>query len=81
LVGKRVTHRPSLHTLRSWILDELDDTWQTPSDLRDRLGYYEGCGGSDWYRIALILERLANDGRIEIRAGGRVRRFRRRQPC
>jgi hypothetical protein len=73
-----MSRRPSLRELRRWLLDELDDTWQTPADLQERLGYYAGCGGNDWYRICLILERLANDGRIEIRARGRVRRFRRR---
>jgi hypothetical protein len=70
--------RPSLRDLRRWLLDELDDQWRTAAELQERLGYYKGCGGSDWYRICLVLERDANDGLIELQARGRVRRFRRR---
>lgn len=65
----------SIRQLRPVVLAELDDQWRTPTELRNQLGL----GGSDWYRLCLTLERLANDGLAELRVRGNRRRFRRRQ--
>ena len=67
-----MTRRPNLREIRRWLLAELDHEWRTPSELQQRLSL----PGSEWYRVALILERLAADGQAELRVGGRVRRFR-----
>jgi hypothetical protein len=67
--------RLTLAQLREIVLDELDDEWRTSTDIADRNGIN---GGNDWYRLALVLERLANDSTIELKVAGRVRRFRRR---
>ena len=68
--------RPTLEQLRRFVLSELDDEWRTPTDLQ----HWLGLGGHEWYRLALTLERLANDGLAELKTpGGTVRRFRRRQ--
>jgi hypothetical protein len=70
----RVTVRFTLKELRRELVDLLDDEWQTATDLQHQLGL----GGSDWYSLCLALERLANDGAIEMCGQGtRVRRFRR----
>jgi DNA-binding transcriptional ArsR family regulator len=73
-----VSRRPSLDETRSEILLELGhEEWVTPSELTDWLGLGHGI---DWLRVALVLERLANDGLVELeRPGSRVRRFRRRR--
>jgi hypothetical protein len=59
------------------VLSELDaEVWSTPTEIADRLGLGHGIG---WLRVALTLERLANDGLAELkRPGSRTRRFRRR---
>ena len=62
----------SLVELRRMVLLELDEQWRTASGFRALLGL----GGSDWYRLCLVLERLANDGVADIK-GLRVRKFRR----
>lgn len=67
--------RPSLEQLRTWVLDELDGTWRSATDVQRLLGL----GGSEWYRVALVLERLAADGDAERRGkrGSGYRWFRR----
>lgn len=66
--------RPSLPELRRLLLFELDHEWRTPTECAELLGLGHGF---DWYRVALVLERLANDDRIEMKGRGtRVRRFR-----
>jgi DNA-binding transcriptional ArsR family regulator len=70
--------RLSLDELRRIILRNLSDEWRTPSQFRDaflRSGHKLGIGG--WERIALTLERLANDGLAEIRIRGNRRYYRR----
>ena len=69
--------RPTLAELRARVAFELDGEWQSISAMRRRLGL----GGSEWYRLALVLERLVVDGDAEIQTtpGGHVRRFRWRQ--
>ncbi len=70
--------RPDLAKFREIILRYLDDEWRTPAD------FYAGFRkagkhkvvGNDWYRIALVLERLSNEGLAEIKIRGRVRYFR-----
>lgn len=67
--------RPSLAELRSVVLNELDHHWQTPTEIGARLGLDHGL---DYYRLALTIERLANDGLAELKTpGSTVRRFRR----
>ena len=70
--------RLPLRDLRQLILAELDEhEWITPTQVCDRLG----CGhGMNWYRVALLLERLCVEGAIEIKnPRGGFRKFRRRQ--
>jgi hypothetical protein len=65
----------TLADLRRAVLDELWDEWITPTEMCRALGPGNGV---DWYRVALVLERLANDGLVELKtAGSTVRRFRR----
>jgi hypothetical protein len=72
-----VSRRPSLAELRQFVAADLDDEWRTPTDLQHRLGL----GGSEWYRLCLTLEWLANDGHAELKhSGSTVRRFRRVTP-
>ena len=73
-----MSERLTLGEMRWFVLSELDDEWCTPTELHARLGL----SGKDWYRVALTLERLANDGLAELKTpGGAVRRFRRhREP-
>lgn len=67
--------RATLTELRSIVLDELDNEWRTPTEIARWLGLDNGAG---WYRLALTLERLANDGHAELKTpGSTVRRFRR----
>ena len=67
--------RPTLAELREIVLDELDDEWRSPTELGATLGLGSG---TSWYRLCLTLERLANDGRAELKTpGSTVRRFRR----
>ncbi len=75
-----MTRRPTLAELRSLVLGELSaDVWRTPSEISDWLGLGHGY---DWCRIALVLERLANDGLAELKTpGSTVRRFRLRGPA
>jgi hypothetical protein len=69
-----VTRRLLRLELRHALLRELDDEWRTPTELADSLGLDHGV---DWFKVALVLERLANDGEVELKgAGTRVRRFR-----
>jgi hypothetical protein len=66
----------TLRAIRRAVLWELDGEWTTPSEMADRLDVGHGIG---WLRVALVLERLANDGLVELkRPGSRTRRFRRR---
>jgi hypothetical protein len=67
-----------MRKLRPLILVALGDEWQTPTELRDRLGKGYGIWGT-WYAVCLTLERAANDGEIEIRVRGNRRTFRRRR--
>lgn len=69
--------RVPLSDLRPIVLDELrSDRGVTATELSDRLGLH----GFDWYKIALVLERAANDGLAELeKPGSTVRRFRRRE--
>jgi hypothetical protein len=74
-----MTARPTLAEIRAAILAQLDeDDWVTPSELGDRLGLGHG---NDWYKLALVLERLANDGVAELKHPGRTRRFRLGRPA
>ena len=73
-----MSRRPTLPQLRRALLFYCLDEhhWRTPSDCQQLLRL----GGHEWYRIALVLERLAADGLIELKGrGSRVRRFRLRQ--
>jgi hypothetical protein len=70
-----MNRRPTLVDLRWLVLLELDDAWVTPTELADRHGLNHG---RDWLMVALVLERLANDGLAELKQpGSRTRRFRR----
>ena len=69
-----MSRRPTLRDLRRALLHGLDGQWRCPSDFVWRLGLDYG---PDWYRVCLILERLANDGAAEIRIRGNRRKFRR----
>ena len=72
----RERRRATFDELRAQILAVLvDEDWIAPSTVCARLNL----GGADWYRVALTLERLANDGRTELRVTGRIRRFRLRR--
>lgn len=78
--GPVLTHRPTLAELRREVLDVLDDLypeWTTPTAVQRLLLSPGGPGGAWWFRVALVLERLAADGEVELQAHGRVRRFRR----
>lgn len=69
--------RLSLRELHDVVLAVLDDEWRTPSEVCAalRLGH-----GDDWTKVALTLERLANDGVAELKTpGSMVRRFRLRR--
>jgi hypothetical protein len=75
-----VTRRPTLLELRRALLVELEslsrdnDSWSTPTEIADRLGLDHGI---DWFKVALVLERLANDGYAQLqRPRSSVRRFR-----
>ncbi len=71
--------RLTLAQLRRRVLSELGDQWTTPTALTRRLDLGNGV---DWFQVALVLERLAADGVLELkRPGARVRRFRRRRPA
>ena len=67
----------TLRALRFHVLSALaEDAWSTPTEIADSLGLGHGIG---WLRVALTLERWANDGLVELkRPGSRTRRFRRR---
>lgn len=71
--------RLTLDEIRRVVLLNVDDEWRTPSAFYDaikRKGRHR-ISSNHWYRIALVLERLANDGLVEIRVTGRKRSFRR----
>jgi hypothetical protein len=75
-----MTIRVTLEQLREDALEYLeslsDDEWCTPTDFQR----WVGLGGKWWYRAALVLERLANDGFAELKTPGSTqRRFRRRR--
>lgn len=66
--------------IRRLLLRNVDDKWRTATTYYvafRKHGHSLGLGG--WERIALNLERLANDGEIEIRVRGNRRYFRRAQ--
>lgn len=74
---------PPRHRLRSLdavraalVADVLDGAeWRTPSDCEQALRARGVL--VDFYRVALVLERMANDGELDLDRGpGRVRRFR-----
>lgn len=67
-----------LNEIRRLLLHNIDDKWRTPSAFVDafHMGGHR-FGGKGWYQVALVLERLANDGLIEIRVRGNRRYFRR----
>jgi hypothetical protein len=69
-----MSHRPKLSTIEEWILEDIGTEWRTPASFCDEWGF----GGPNWYRVALVLERLASDGRIERKVSGNRRTFRRR---
>jgi hypothetical protein len=72
-----LTRRPTLAAIRRDVLDTLDgDTWLSATELESLL--YGQHGGVMFYAVALVAERLAADGVLELRVshGGRVRRFR-----
>jgi hypothetical protein len=70
-----MSRRLTLREIRREVLRELDEDWASPTELGDRLGLGNGNG---WYKVALVLERLANDGVVELKTpGSRTRRFRR----
>jgi DNA-binding PadR family transcriptional regulator len=67
--------RPTLAQLRHWVLFELDNEWRSPTEIQRSLGL----GGHEFYRVALVLERLAADGWAERKTPGtKVRKFRKR---
>ena len=78
-----MTARPSLEQLRQEAVEHLNyfhhshlrGEWFCATELQKWLGL----PGPEWYRISLVLERLANDGFAEIEIRGNRRRFRRRQ--
>jgi hypothetical protein len=55
--------RPTLADLRRQLLLELDDQWRTPTEIAHVLGLGHGI---DWLKVALVLERLAHEGVVEI---------------
>ena len=71
-----MTRRLSLADLRALVLALLDDEWRSPSDFRSRLRLDAGL---EWYKLCLVLERLAGDGDAELKAkrGSSVRKYRR----
>ena len=69
--------RLTMVELRELILRDIAaDETVTPNAIavRNRLG-----SGINAYRVPLVMERLANDGLLEIRAGARHRDFRRKE--
>jgi hypothetical protein len=74
-----VNYRLGLDGVRTEILDLLDDEWRTPTWFYAEL---RACGHKlgiePATKVALILERLSNDGEAEIRVSGNRRKFRRR---
>ena len=70
-----MSRRPTLSEIRREVLLELDDEWRTPTELQRELGIVNN---QDFYKVALVIERLANDGLAELeRPGSIIRRFRR----
>lgn len=65
--------RMPLTELRHYVFDVLDDQWVSATDVAETLGVGHGF---HWYRVSLVLERLANDGVAEIEIRGNRRRFR-----
>ncbi len=58
-------NRLSLDEIRGRILDHLDiEDWQTPSELFRAIGLVNN--ERDWYRCALVCERLVHEGRAEL---------------
>jgi hypothetical protein len=71
--------RHTLAELRPMILAHVQDLdeWTTPTTICDQLGVGEG---KNWYRVALVCERLALAGQLEIKdPASRIRKFRRPQ--
>ena len=67
--------RLTLRQLDYFVSELLEDEWRSVTDLQHELGL----GGNDWYRLALVCERLANDGYAEVRRklGSSRRKYRR----
>jgi hypothetical protein len=72
-----VTRRPTLAQIRRDLLVQLalSGDWRSTSDLHGAVSK----SGDEWYKTALVLERLAADGKAELQVRGRVRRFRGRR--
>jgi hypothetical protein len=67
--------RPTLDEFRRDLLFELalyGRAWRSASELHRAVSNH----GDDYYRVALVLERLAADGKAELQVRGPVRRFR-----
>jgi hypothetical protein len=72
-----VSIRLTLDEIRDEVLLLLsfDDRWWSQTDVHRAISN----SGNEWYRVALVLERLASDGEIQRKVNGRVRRFRRKR--
>lgn len=72
-----MSRRPTLNEIRRDLLVQLAlcDGWRSTTDLHRAISN----AGGEWYKTALVLERLAADGKAELQVRGRVRRFRRRR--
>lgn len=69
-----MSERRTLRWLRHLLIEyALDDEWRSTTALHAAVSN----AGDEWYRVALVLERLAADGIAEIQVRGPVRRFRR----
>lgn len=67
--------RLTLDQLRLKIIRQLNHEWRSHNEIQEALDLPSW----EYWRIAAVLERLANDGFAELeRPGAKVRRFRRR---
>lgn len=71
-----MSRRLTLAQLDHLVFELLDEDWRAVTDFTDHLGLGSGL---NHYRVALVLERLANDGYAEIKRkpGSRRRKYRR----
>lgn len=71
-----MSERRTLRWLRHLLLEyALDDEWRSTTELHRSIS----SAGKEWYKTALVLERLAADGEAELQVRAPVRRFRRRR--